>query len=80
MLKPALVYPVIVLIKVIPLAVAENTNISRVWAVTGIVSPVSEPFNNVPTDKTPESDGVSLINVPAIKENTPVYKFYKLSK
>ena len=30
MLKPALAYPVTVLSKVIPLAVAENINISRV--------------------------------------------------
>ena len=41
-----------------PLAVAENTNIRRVWAVTGILSPVSAPFNNVPIDITPVSDGV----------------------
>jgi hypothetical protein len=35
-----------------------------------MLRPVSEPFNNVPIDKTPESDGVMLINVPAIGENT----------
>lgn len=49
---------------------AENTSINRVWDVTGMLSPVSEPFNNVPTDITPESDGVRLISVPAIGENT----------
>ena len=70
MLNPALAYPAIVLSKDIPLAVAENTSISRVRAVTGIVSPVSEPFNSVPTDINPVSDGVRLISVPAIGENT----------
>lgn len=70
MLKPALAYPATVLTKVRPLAVAENTSISRVCAVTGILSPVSVPFNKVPTDITPVSDGVKLINVPAIGENT----------
>lgn len=53
-----------------PLAVAENTSISRVCAVTGIVSPVSAPLSSVPTDITPESDGLRLISVPAIGENT----------
>ncbi len=53
-----------------PLAAAENTNIRRVWAVTGILSPVSAPFNNVPIDITPVSDGVKLISVPAIGVNT----------
>lgn len=70
MLKPALAYPVTVLTRVKPLAVAENTSISRVWAVTGILRPVRAPFNNVPTDMSPESDGVRLINVPAMGENT----------
>lgn len=70
MLKPALAYPAIVLTKANPLADAENTSISRVWAVTGILSPVSAPFNNVPMDITPESDGVRLISVPAMGENT----------
>lgn len=70
MLKPALAYPVTVLTRVKPLAVAKNTSISRVWAVTGILRPVRAPFNNVPTDMSPESDGVRLINVPAIGENT----------
>lgn len=70
MLRPALAYPVTVLSRVNPLAVAENTSISRVWAVTGILSPVSAPFNNVPTDTMPESDGVRFIRVPAIGENT----------
>ena len=70
MLKPALAYPVTVLSKVIPLAVDENTNISRVWAVTGILSPVSEPFNSVPIDITPDNDGVKFTSVPAIGENT----------
>ena len=53
-----------------PLAVAENTSISRVWAVTGIFSPVSEPFSSVPIETIPVSDGVRLISVPAIGENT----------
>ena len=70
MLNPALAYPVTVFTKVNPLADAENTSIRRVWAVTGILSPVSAPFNNVPMDITPGSDGVKLINVPAIGENT----------
>ena len=70
MLKPALAYPATVLTKDNPVAVAENTSISRVCAVTGILSPVSVPFNKVPTDITPVSDGVKLINVPAIGENT----------
>ena len=56
--------------KVRPLADAENTSINRVWAVTGILRPVSAPFNNVPIDKIPESDGVRLISVPAMGENT----------
>lgn len=70
MLKPALAYPATVLIKVNPLAVAENTSISRVWAVTGMLSPVSAPFNKVPTNMVPESDGARLISVPAIGVNT----------
>ena len=70
MLKPALAYPAIVLINDTPLAVAENTNISRVCAVIGILSPVNAPFNKVPTVKTPVSDGVRLISVPAIGVNT----------
>ena len=68
--NPALAYPVTVLIKVNPLAVAENTSISRVWAVTGILKPVREPFNNVPTVITPDKEGVKLIKVPATGENT----------
>ena len=70
MLNPALAYPAPVLTKVRPLAVAENNNISRVRAVTGILSPVREPFNNVPMDIIPESDGDRVIKVPAIGENT----------
>lgn len=70
MLNPALAYPVIVLIKVTPLAVAEKTSISLVCVVTGILRPVTAPFNNVPTDTIPESDGVKLINVPGIGEKT----------
>ena len=70
MLRPALAYPATVLIRDNPLAVAENTSISRVWAVTGILSPVSAPFNRVPIDRTPESAGVRLINVPATGEKT----------
>ena len=35
-----------------------------------MLSPVREPFNNVPTAITPESAGVKFINVPAIGENT----------
>ncbi len=70
MLNPALAYPATVLTSASPLAVAENTSISRVCAVTGIFSPVSEPFNKVPIDITPVSDGVRLINVPATGENT----------
>ena len=50
MLKPALAYPTTVLIKLSPLADAENTSISLVWAVIGILSPVSAPFNKVPTE------------------------------
>jgi len=41
MLNPALAYPATVLTSASPLAVAENTSISRVCAVTGIFSPVS---------------------------------------
>ena len=70
MLKPALAYPATVFSKDNPLAVAENTSISRVWAVTGILSPVCTPFSNVPTDMIPERDGVKLISVPAMGENT----------
>ena len=70
MLKPALAYPATVLIRDSPPAVAENTSISRVCAVTGMLSPVSAPFNRVPTDITPVSDGVRLISVPAIGEKT----------
>ena len=69
MLKPALAYPTTVLIKVSPLAVAENTSIRRLPAVTGMLNPASEPFNNVPTDIIPESDGVRLTSVPATGEN-----------
>ncbi len=68
--KPALAYPATVLIKVKPLVVAENTSISLVWAVTGILSPVSTPFSSVPTDKIPVSAGVRLISVPATGANT----------
>ena len=70
MLKPALAYPATVFSRESPLAVAENTNIRRVWEVTGILSPVSAPFSNVPTDMIPDRDGVRLISVPAIGENT----------
>lgn len=35
-----------------------------------MLSPVRDPFNNVPMDITPVRDGVKLINVPAIGENT----------
>ena len=70
MLKPALAYPATVLIRVNPLAVAENTSISRVCAVTGILSPVSAPLSNVPTDIIPVSVGVRLISVPAIGAKT----------
>lgn len=70
MLKPALAYPTTVLSKDSPLADAENTNISRVCAVTGIFSPVSAPFNSVPIDIAPESDGARFSDVPAIGENT----------
>lgn len=70
MLRPALAYPVTVLTKVNPLAVAENTSMSRVWAVNGILSPVSAPFNSVPMEIAPVSEGVRLISVPAIGENT----------
>jgi len=70
MLNPALAYPTTVLTKDNPLAVAENTNIIRVWAVTGMLSPVSMPFNTVPIDSTPVSEGDRLTNVPATGENT----------
>lgn len=70
MLRPALAYPATVLTKDSPLAAAENTSIKRAPAVTGILSPVRAPFNNVPMDTIPESDGVRLISVPAIGENT----------
>ncbi len=70
MLNPALAYPATVLSSDNPLAVAENTNSNRVCAVTGILSPVNAPFNNVPIDMTPVSDGVRLISVPAMGENT----------
>ena len=66
MLKPALAYPATVFSRESPLAVAENTNIRRVWEVTGILSPVSAPFSNVPTDMIPDRDGVRLISVPAM--------------
>ena len=69
-LKPALAYPTIVLIKDTPLAVAENTSINLVWAVTGMFRPVREPFNTVPRATVPDNVGVRLINVPAIGENT----------
>jgi len=32
--------------------------------------PVRTPFNNVPMDMIPVSDGVKLIKVPGIGENT----------
>lgn len=70
MLNPALAYPTMVFTSDIPLAVAENTSISRVCDVTGMLRPVSEPFNIVPMATVPESDGVRLINVPAMGENT----------
>ena len=34
-----------------------------------MLSPVSAPFNNVPIDIIPESDGAKLINVPGIGYN-----------
>ena len=70
LLKPALAYPATVFSRDSPLAVAENTSISRVRAVTGIFSPVSEPFSSVPIETIPVSDGVRLISVPAIGVNT----------
>ena len=70
MLNPALAYPATVLISVRPLAVAESTSIRRVWAVTGILSPVRAPFSNVPMDITPVSEGARLTSVPAMGENT----------
>ena len=68
--RPALAYPTTVLSRVNPLAVAENTSIRRVCAVTGMFNPVSETFNSVPIDIAPESAGVRFIRVPAIGENT----------
>ena len=68
--NPALAYPTTVLSNVNPLADAESTSINLVRAVTGILSPVREPFRSVPTDITPVREGVRLINVPAIGENT----------
>lgn len=70
MLRPALAYPTIVLIRDTPLADAENTSIKRVCAVTGILSPVRAPFNTVPRVNTPDNAGVRLISVPATGENT----------
>ncbi len=52
------------------MADAENTSINRVCAVTGMLSPVRAPFSNVPRARTPVSEGVKLISVPAIGENT----------
>lgn len=63
MLRPALAYPITVLISDSPLDVAENTSISRVCAVTAMLSPVRAPFNSVPTDITPVSVGDRLITI-----------------
>lgn len=68
--SPALAYPAMVLSSVSPLADAENTSISLVRVVTGMLSPVREPFSNVPIDRMPVRDGVRLISVPAMGENT----------
>lgn len=68
--NPALAYPTTELISVNPLADAESTSISLVRAVTGILSPVREPFSSVPIATIPVREGVRLINVPAIGENT----------
>lgn len=70
MLKPALAYPTIVLTRDTPLADADNTSISRVCAVTGMLSPVSDPLSTVPMGTVPERDGDKLICVPATGENT----------
>ena len=70
MLRPALAYPTIVLTRDSPVADAENTNISLVCGVTGMLSPVRAPFNIVPRARAPVSDGVRLMSVPAIGENT----------
>ncbi len=68
--NPALAYPTMVLSSVSPLADAESTSISLVLAVTGMLRPVREPFSSVPMEMTPVREGVRLISVPAIGENT----------
>lgn len=68
MLTPPLKYPVTVLVKVVPLAVALTTNNSRVPAVTLIASPVAAPVNNEPTGSVPVSVGVNVTAAPAIGE------------
>ena len=68
--NPALAYPAMVLSSVSPLADAESTSISLVRAVTGMLSPVREPFSSVPMDITPVREGVRLSSVPALGVNT----------
>lgn len=68
--NPALAYPTTVFNSVRPLADAESTSMSLVRAVTGMLSPVREPFNSVPTAITPVREGVRLTSVPAIGEKT----------
>ncbi len=70
MLSPALAYPTIVLTRDRPLADADRTSINRVWAVTGMLSPVRDPLSTVPRGTVPEREGVNAIWVPATGENT----------
>lgn len=65
---PALEYPATVLISDEPVAVAENTNSRRVFAVTGIDNPVKRPLLTAPTNTAPVSVGTSVTAVPAIGE------------
>lgn len=66
--RPALAYPVTVLTRFSPVAVAENTSISRVCGVTLMFSPVTDPVSNVPIDRAPLKDGERFSRVPAIGE------------
>ena len=67
MLISAPAYPRTVLSRVVPSAVAENTNKSRVSAVTGIVKPVLIPLDVAPALKIPVNAGAKVTVLPGIK-------------
>lgn len=71
MLSPPLAYPANVVATSIPAVTdAENTISRRSLAATGMLSPVVNPLDIVPSAKTPVNEGVKVTTAPgtAVKE------------